>query len=87
MGVNGLNSGDFSSLMISSAGDSASAQIGKLQSAITGGKLSESQKMEAMGKLEKLHAQQAQHQQQKANPLAGKSIFDVAKQHQQKGID
>jgi len=86
-GVNGLNSGDFSGLMVSSSGDSASAQIDKLRSAITGGKLSESQKMQAMGKLEKLQAQQAQHQQQNANPLAGKSIFDVAKQKQQKGVD
>lgn len=82
--VNGLSSGDFSNLMIGTPTDGASAQISKLKNVITGGKLSESQKMQAMAKLEKLEAQQAHHHQQKANPLAGKSVFDVAKQqHQQ----
>ena len=81
--ASGLNSGDFSNMMIGNQADGTSSQIAKLQNAITGGKLSESQKMEAMGKLEKLEAQQATAQQKKANPLAGKSVFDVAKQHQQ----
>lgn len=82
--VKGLGSGDFSNLMIGNTANGTSAQIATLQKAITGGNLSESQKMQAMGKLEKLQAQQAQQQQQKANPLAGKSVFDVAKQQQQK---
>ena len=82
--VQGLRAGDFSNLMIGNTADGTSAQISKLKNAITGGKLSESQKMEAMGKLEKLQARQAQEKQQNANPLAGKSIFDVAKQPQQK---
>lgn len=81
--IKGLGSGDFSNLMIGVQTDSASAQISKLRSAITGGKLSESQKSQAMAKLEQLEAKQAQQQQQKANPLANKTIFDVAKQQQQ----
>lgn len=82
--VKGLSSGDFSNLMIGVQTDAASAQISKLRNAITGGKLSQSQKMQAMAKLEQLEAKQAQQQQQKANPLASKSVFDVAKQQQQK---
>lgn len=90
--VSGLNSGDFSNLMIGVQTDGTAAQIAKLQKAITGGKLSESQKMQVMGKLEQLQAQQATAEQKKANPLAGKSVFDVARQHQQQqhkqqGID
>ncbi len=82
--VSGLGSGDFSNIMIGVQTDSKAAQIAKLRNAITGGKLSESQKTQVMAKLEQLEAQQAQHQQQKANPLAGKSVFNVAKQNQQK---
>lgn len=82
-GVNGISSAQFSQAMIGAAGTSADAQIKNLQDLVDGGKLSDSQKTQALAEIDELKQKQAKEKQQKANPLANVSIFDAAKKNQQ----